>query len=364
MNRQFKIREATNQDSSRWDEFVNNNNGSFFQYYEWKKFYELQGHKAFFILAENSDRDILGIFPFVKTSMFLNTSIHSMPSSGRYGGPIALDEKTEDLLLDFFDNICKKERISYTYILLNPYRDTSKTVKKLLSLGFRPRYKEGKRPYTFIFKLGSSENIWKTNFSKNIRRKVRSAKRRGVEILDNQWKYLQDYYKMTLHIYKKLHNKLPLEKEFFMPFNLFDKNKIHIHIAHLNSKPIAMNCNYYTKKVCYMVGNVSISKYLSYHPNNLLAWFTIQDACNRGFEYVDFGSTAPNSSHFQWKKQYGGTPVPLQYYEKTYSPVKKFIREKTVRPRVMIRKLIWSKLVSHEKVNKMSPKMRKFLEWF
>ena len=59
------IREAGCADKECWNRFVDENNGSFFQYYEWKIFYESQGHKAFFVLAENSNKDILGIFPYL-----------------------------------------------------------------------------------------------------------------------------------------------------------------------------------------------------------------------------------------------------------------------------------------------------------
>ena len=358
------IREASSEDKELWNRFVDENNGSFSQYYEWKKFYESQGHKAFFILAENSNRDSVGIFPFVKIPMFLNDSIHSMPLGGAFGGPLGRSSEVITALMKRTEEICLRERVICAYILMNPHMDNSELIKSLGSIGYKPRYTVEKSPKTFVLSTQDYKTVWEKSFNAKVRNKVRKAKKNGVKIIRNDWSMLDKYYSILIENRKKLKTKI-IQKEIFCKIlNLF-RDHIELYLAVYKHKLIAGAYCFDFQKIRYLFDNVSFPEYMKYCPNNLLYSEMIKDACEKSsIDMFDFGSTAPNSSHFLWKKQYGGAPIPLQYYEKTYSLVKKFIREKTVRPRVMIRKLIWSKLVSQGQVNEMSPKMRKFLEWF
>ena len=363
MNRQFKIREAIDNDSSSWDECVKDNNGSFYQCYKWRFVYEEQGFKTFYLIANDEKGKIKGVFPFVKIPMFLNDSIHSMPGGGAYGGPLSKNMEVVTALMERMDEICIRERAVYAYILVDPYKDNTELARCLGSMEYKPRYTLEKSPNTFILNATNYDVVWKS-FDRMVRKAMRKATREGVSIIKNDWNLLDAYYSILVENRKKVKTRIMDKKIFYKRFNLF-RDYIDLYIAVYKGKPIAGMYSFDFNNIRYLFDNVSIPEYMKYRPNNLLYGESIKDGCKKlDIDKIDFGSTAPKSSYFRWKKQYGGTPIPLQYYEKTYSPVKKFIRDKTVRPRVMIRKLIWSKLVSHEQVNKMSPKMRKFLEWF
>jgi len=364
MNKQIKIREATDHDSESWDKFVEHNDGSFYQCYKWRFIYEGQGFKTFYLIANDEEERIKGIFPFVKIQMFLNDSVHSMPLGGTSGGPLSENTEIVIALMERMDEICIRERAVYTHILVNPYKDNTKLIACCNSMGYKPRYTEEKSPKTFLLSTQDYKIVWKKSFNTKVRNQVRKAKKNGVEIIRNDWSVLDKYYSILIENRIKLKTKITQREIFYKILNLF-KEHIELYLVIYKHKLIAGAYCFDFQNIRYLFDNVSIPEYMKYCPNNLLYNEMIKDACdNSRIDKFDFGSTAPNSSHFHWKKQYGGTPVPLQYYEKTYSPVKKFIREKTVRPRVMIRRLIWSKLVSHEQVNKISLKMRKFLEWF
>ena len=357
------IREASCEDKELWNRFVDENNGSFFQYYEWKKIHELQGYKTFFMLVENSNKDILGIFPFVKIPMFLNVSIHSMPLGGAYGCPLSRSSEVIAALMKRMDEICISERAVYAHILVNPYKDNTELIKCCRSIGYKPRYAVDKSPNIFILDATNYDVVWKS-FDRMVRKAMRKAKREGVSIVKNDWNLLDAYYSILIENRKRIKAKIIEERIFHEILNLF-RGHIELYMAIYKERPIAGMYCFDFQNIRYLFDNVSIPECMKYRPNNLLYGEVIKDACEMShIDKIDLGSTAPNSSYFRWKKQYGGTPIPLQYYEKTYNPVKKLIREKTVRPRVMIRRLIWSKLVSHEQINGMSPKMRKFLEWF
>ena len=359
----LRIREATDRDSNRWDEFVKSNKGSFYQCYKWRFVHEEQGFKTFYLIASDEKDSIKGVFPFVKIPMFLNDSIHSMPLGGAYGGPLSESTKVVTVLMKRMDEICLKEKAVYAHILVNPYKDNTELIRYCESMGYKPRYTVDKSPNIFILNATNYDVVWKS-FDRMVRKAMRKATREGVSIIKNDWNLLDAYYSILVENRKKIKTRIMDKKIFYKRFNLF-RDYIDLYIAVYKGKPIAGMYCFDFNNIRYLFDNVSIPEYMKYRPNNLLYGEAIKDGCEKSdIDRIDFGSTAPKSSYFRWKKQYGGTPVPLQYYEKTYSPVKKFIREKTVRPRVMIRKLIWSKLVSQEQVNKISPKMRKFLEWF
>ncbi|MCK5594668.1 peptidoglycan bridge formation glycyltransferase FemA/FemB family protein [bacterium] len=356
------IREATDKDSEIWDAFVKDNDGSFYQCYKWRFIYEEQGFKTFYLIA-NDEGGIKGVFPFVKIPMFLNDSIHSMPLGGASGGPLSKSTEIVTALVGRMDEICIREKAVYAHILVNPYKDNTELIKHCKSVGYNTRYTLDKSPHIFILDAKDYDVAWKS-FDRMVRKAMRKAIKEGVSIIKNDWNLLDEYYSILIENRKKIKTRIMDKKMFYKRCNLF-RDCIDLYIAVYKGKPIAGMYCFDFNNIRYLFDNVSISKYMKYRPNNLLYGEAIKDGCEKSdIDRIDFGSTAPKSSYFRWKKQYGGTPVPLQYYEKTYSPVKKFLREKTVRPRVIIRKLIWSKLVSQEQVNEMSPKMRKFLEWF
>ncbi|MDO9464835.1 MAG: peptidoglycan bridge formation glycyltransferase FemA/FemB family protein [bacterium] len=364
MNLKFKIREATDQDSENWDKFVEHNNGSFYQCYKWRFVYKEQGVKTFYLIAHDEKDNIAGIFPFVKISMFLNDSIHSMPHGGTYGGLLSRSSEVKTALMKRMDEICLKENVVYTHILMNPHMDNSELIKCLGSVGYKPRYTAEKSPKTFVLNTQDYKTIWDELFNTKVRNQVRKAAKNGVEIIRNDRDMLAKYYFILIENRKKLKTKIMQKEVFYKILDLFQEHT-KLYLAVYKRKLIAGAYCFDFQNIRYLFDNVSIPEYMKYCPNNLLYSEMIRDACdNSSIDKFDFGGTTPNSSHFHWKKQYGGTPMPLQYYEKVYSPAKKFLREKTVRPRVIIRKLIWSKLVSQEQANKMSSKTRKFLEWF
>ncbi len=359
----ISIREATNKDSESWDEFTKDNNGSFYQCYKWRFVYEEQGFKTFYLIANDEKDKIKGVFPFVRIPMFLNDSIHSMPLGGAYGGPLSKGTEVVTALMKRMDEICLKEKVVYAHILVNPYKDNTELIRYCESIGYRPRYTVDKSPNIFILNATNYDVVWKS-FDRMVRKAIRKAKKEGVSIIKNDWNLLDAYYSILIENRKKIKTRIMDKKMFYKRFHLF-RDYIDLYVAVYKDKPIAGMYCFDFNNIRYLFDNVSLPEYMKYRPNNLLYGEAIKDGCEKSdIDRIDFGSTAPKSSYFRWKKQYGGTPIPLQYYEKTYSPVKKFIREKTVRPRVMLRRLIWSKLVSQEQVNKISPKMRKFLEWF
>ena len=221
MNKQIKVREATSQDGNRWDEFVKDNNGSFYQCYDWRFVYEKRGFKTFYLIASDGRNSIKGVFPFVKIPMFLNDSIHSMPGGGASGGPLSKNGEVIAALMKRMNKICLEERVSFTHILMNSYRNNSNLIACCNSMGYKPRYTEKKSPKTFVLNTQDYKAIWERSFNTKVRNQVRKAKKNGVEIIRNDWSMLNKYYSILVENRKKLKTKIMRREIFYKILDLF-----------------------------------------------------------------------------------------------------------------------------------------------
>ena len=66
-------------------------------------------------------------------------------------------------------------------------------------------------------------------------------------------------------------------------------------------------------KIYYDFLASSLRQYNRLCPNNLLYWFAIKKACERGYEIFDMGRSTIDSGTYNFKKQWGAYPVSLNY---------------------------------------------------
>ncbi len=78
----MRVREATLEDKSTWDSFVDGEGGSFSLYFDWKHVYEVRGGQFIPLLVETAPSQLVGILPIVKEDHLLYSTI----DSGRGGG--------------------------------------------------------------------------------------------------------------------------------------------------------------------------------------------------------------------------------------------------------------------------------------
>jgi len=332
------IREAIVTDKVKWNNFVDEQQGSFFHYFNWKEIYESRGRQYIPLLLENDSSQIIGIFPIVKIKTSLYSKLISLPE-GAYGGyllkkDLTNTEKTQalTLFLNYLNNNyskgCSTFELHENISIKNAFENTPTAV--LNNNGFDYKYDNlTGLPCTYLLELKQpfEKHIWKDKYSKHARKKIRKPKKEGVSIKeDKELQYKDVFIKMLSYTNKRLSSKQYEDEEVIKRLTIFDK-KTKLFIAFSNGEPISSLLSYYTPTICYLSKMPSFEQARKTNTNMFLCNEAIKDACKNGYKYVDFGVTlTPEQTVF--KIQFKGVKIPMRIYEKKYSTIKTII-EKT-----------------------------------
>lgn len=88
----------------------------------------------------------------------------------------------------------------------------------------------------------------------------------------------------------------------------------------------------------------SLKAYRKMSPNMLLYWTMLEYACNKGFEYFDFGRSSPGDSTYNFKKQWGGDTYPLNWYRYVSHQVDAANNTSTERDKFLAAVKYWQKI--------------------
>ena len=332
------IRIAADSDREQWNQFVDREGGSFFQYYDWKFVYEFKKQNRFLpLLIEDRKSNITGIFPLVEQKADrIYPWLSSLPE-GATGGfllsnSLSDEEKNVNLNLffEFIDNkyssthslITLKEQIQIEngsiepppVILDNGYQWSGNTSTGL--------------PCTHYLKLEQpfEEKIWKGVWSKWLRKKIRHVKKAGLDvILDDKLEYLDDFIEMQCQTDKKFGGVT--DKERVMQIFTVFQSKIKLFIGLLDSQPISAALCFYTPTIFYLSKGPYLPIASGYLTNTLPNCAAIRYACEQGFRYIEFGITTTPGIAIH-KKKFEATRIPLRTYTKRFS-LFKFYMNKT-----------------------------------
>jgi hypothetical protein len=324
----MQIRIAQAGENDRWNNFVDSEDGSFFHYFEWKYVYECRNQEYIPLLLEDDSGKIVGIIPLVKNKNSIFSFIESIPEGANSGILLRKDlmegEKSRAINI-IIDHINENFSKSCSHILFkeSPLTSDIENKKLLVNNGFKSKYDYANElPCNYVLKLSQSfeEDIWNRLWGKDLRNEIRKGQKRGViTIIDEDLEYIDDFVEMYLYTFKRL-GALPVSKEEIIKRVSIFKNKAKLFIGLHQSKPIISNLCYYTPTTCYWSKIPSSEGAYKFFSNRLITSFAIQNACENGFKYFDFG-LSHTSSLASWKAQFRGTRLPVKFYEKDYSPV-------------------------------------------
>jgi len=322
------VREASENDKEKWNLFVDQEGGSFHHYFDWKYYYETNPSKHRYIplIIENKDSEILGIFPIEENLRLLFGVLTSLPQGVSDGflikGNLSEQEKNKVIqsFLDYIDSnyssshslITIKEHLSFsknslppTQILINNgyiWLDTSTT----------------KLPCTYVVNLEKpfKEKIF-YSMTKNLRNRIRHAKKCGAQvIIDNDFKYFDDFVKMHIEMVKKF-GMVTKKEDYDQTLKIFQK-KIKLFVCFVDSEPITALLCYYTPTTVYASIGPYIPKAKEYLNNTLPMCAAIRDACESGYQFFDMGGTNTETLA-AYKEKFGATRIPLRIYTKEFS---------------------------------------------
>ncbi|RPJ54003.1 MAG: GNAT family N-acetyltransferase [Methanobacteriota archaeon] len=329
------VREASENDATCWDSFVNDHGGSFFHYFDWREIYALRGFRYIPLMLEDASGSLLGILPLVVEQGKLYTSLVSLPEGASGGIVLRRDLPTEErtpavkallaYAAEHYAQACSTFRIKAN---LAEEHDGSQVHQGLVESGFSPVFGEDSQlPCTHILTLDQpfEERIWRDLWSQKVRKSIGKIRDLGVEIVhDTTLAYADIFTEMLAHTYQRHGNQPPTRDEVEMRLTRF-AGRSDLFIALLGERAVGGLLCYYTPTTCYLSKLPSYADERTGYNNILLEYHGIKHACDAGYRYVEFGIT-DTMPLLHWKNRFKGTVIPLSVYERKFSSVRACLR--------------------------------------
>lgn len=261
-----------------------------------------------YIFAHNEQGRLAGLLPlFQVDSPLTGNRLVSLPFSHTCG-PIADTESIEASLIGAAKELCKDRGCRYLEIRAMRRLSTDMKVSDYFS--------------TYVLELSEDPStVWKRLHQKSIRWAIGKAKRDGVTVrIDASVEGLRTFNGLNQRTKRNL--GVPAHP-FVLLCNMSARlrGQMTLYLAEIEGRAIAgMVTISFKDGICYAYG-ASDERYLRYHANDLLIWQAIEDGCNKGYRWFDFGKTAPdNQGLARFKKHWGTEQKGLYYHYHPFLP--------------------------------------------
>jgi lipid II:glycine glycyltransferase (peptidoglycan interpeptide bridge formation enzyme) len=322
------IREATINDTDRWNEFVKAQaSGSFTQSFDWANFFATHKERVWRFIVEDDTR-ILGVIFFFRSYLKFNQTILYAPK-----GPIIADNIADfrsavfKLLVEKIDQVAKEE--GALYFQCDPQTRDNSWLELLANNGFTKSARDIQPRHTLILDIRPSIEELQKNMHPKTRYNIRLAEKKGVEIIIDNSKH-----KEFLELLKKTEQRQKISlygSDYFK--NILQLPFVKLYLAKYNGKYIAANIIiFWNHEATYLFG-ASDYTFRQIMAPHLLQWQAIKDARRDGYWFYDFWGAAPKNASGREQNWGGFTKFKMGFspdaeiteylgtYEKVYNNV-------------------------------------------
>ncbi len=254
------------------------------------------GHKGIYLEARKNGK-ITGILPLIHVKSLLFGNILSSVAFAAYGGILADDRETFELLLKEAKTISKEYGVDYTDLkfINDPCCDLPSSGTYV----------------TFIKELSADhdENL------KSIPRKQRAMVRKGIKsgleaiVSTDRLNEFYDIFAVNVH---RLGTPVYSKKWFQALLDAYGDEAELLVVEHEN-KVISGVLSFYYGNTVLPYYAASLAEYRKFAPNDFQYWELMKRAVNRGCRYFDYGRSKRGTGQFNFKKHWGFEPHPLHY---------------------------------------------------
>ena len=304
MNNNCQINLLTQQDSSRWDDYVRSHkNGSFFHLSGWKPVIENSfSHQCFYLYAE-LDGQVCGVMPLVEVkSKLFGHALISTPFCV-YGGAIS---NTENITRQLERHACElAETLQVDYLELRYKTEQASTL--LLK----------QTSSTFGCQLGDDADQILANVKKKQRAVIRHALKNDLSYKvtqkDNNQTF-DDFYHLLSTNYRNLGTPIFSKKYFQQLVNVFADDVDIVLISDKDNQPSNAVMNFYfnDQVLPYYGGGDNHARHLK--SADFMYYQVMCSARKKGYTWFDFGRSKNDGGPYKYKKSWGMEPQPLYYY--------------------------------------------------
>jgi CelD/BcsL family acetyltransferase involved in cellulose biosynthesis len=300
---------------ARWDRFVAAHPAAVvYHRAAWSEIlagaYRFEGHH---LAVESPGGDLRGVLPLMgKRGPLTRGRLRSLPVI-EIGGPLATDAETERALLS-----AARERASARGRRLtidSTRQDLDRDVEGLHAVP---------RPPTWVAPLPAGEDgaeAWLRDRSSNLRRGVKRARSRGVEVrLAETDADLDAFYALYLQTMRK-HRSLPRSlRQLRLSRQLLGPECFRLFLAEHEGRAVAGGVFLQFRDTIELLYNASDDGLLDLRPNHALYAHVTGWAAREGLTRLDYGYAWPGTPLAAFKGQWGAVEEPRYRYASAPAP--------------------------------------------
>lgn len=284
------------------------------------------GEAHCFVFEKDGERVLYPflINPITPLGYKLDKEYYDIQGAYGYNGIITSSEDTTFIAAfwDAFDAYCQENDIVAEFTRFHPLLNNQRLAS--------PKMKTFFSRHTVSLDLTLSGNdIWKTQISSKNRNMIRKAEKEGVTIVES------DDYETFKKLYDGTMTNLHAEEFYFFPQSYYDeyrqtfKDKSMLCLAMYDGKPIAGSMFMFSEDYAHYHLSGRDREYSRYAANNLILWYAIKKAKERGCKWFHFGggTTGDESdSLLKFKKEFSKTETEFWigkrvHNEKVYNEI-------------------------------------------
>jgi FemAB-related protein (PEP-CTERM system-associated) len=282
-----------------WDKYVSESPSAAISHlWGWKNVMEKGlGHKPIYLTAKDGDK-IVGILPMALVRTWWNARyLISLPWID-YGGICADSTAIVESLNKRAFEIARDRKAAFV-----EYRTMD-------SYGIDLPTRQDK--VTFRLNLNPDFNVLWNGFDAKLRNQIRKAEKSGLTTELGGIELLPLFYKIFQWKMRDLGTPVWGYRFFETILGEFP-DSARIILVKLDKLAIGGGLVLSFKKMLYVPSASSYNEYLKYCPNHALYWNVIKMGCEQGYEQFDFGRSTWNAPTFNFKKQWAGEPIQLNW---------------------------------------------------
>lgn len=299
-------------DSERWKEALERLPVSQRDVYFTPEYYSLyqnygDGEALCYVFGKDGE---MVLYPFLKNPITplgyeLDKEYYDIQGAYGYNGIISSTENPEFIAAfwEAFDAYCQENDIIAEFTRFHPMLNNQRLAS--------PQMKTFFSRHTVSLDLSLTEDeIWKNQISSKNRNMIRKAEKEGVTIVES------DDYDTFKRLYDGTMTNLHAEDFYFFPQAYYDEYKQTFEgesmlcLAMYDGRAIAGSMFMFSDDYAHYHLSARDREYSRYAANNLILWYAIRKAKDRGCKWLHFGGGTTgneNDSLLKFKKEFSKT---------------------------------------------------------
>jgi len=255
-------------------------------------------HPAHYVVARDGSGVMQGVLPLVRFNSWLfGRFLVSLPFLN-YGGILANHDAARRALLDAAVALARKHNSRHIELRHQGRQLPDMPVKQHKVTMLRPLE-------------ATTDAAWK-RLDNKVRNQVRKAEKSGLVGTVGGAEFLADFYPIFARNMRDLGTPVYAQRFFEEVLEAFS-DRARVFVVRKDTTPVAAGIGLTWRDTIEVPWASSLREYRQMCPNMVLYWTAIKHGVDAGLRTLDFGRSTPGGGTYQFKKQWGAEPVPLNW---------------------------------------------------